>query len=1584
MPLLRKQPFERAKPPTGLKPENEVFHCEATNEVFTDYEAFFDRTILCNSLVWSCAITGKSNLTYEEAVESEEKAKKRISNLPRPLKKGLLWLTNKTKRGRLGEIVDDVYDWSKSRYFVGETVEAVIGNQWCESKITRVIAPSEAQIKADAEEITEVDKDGSPKKSEDNEITEVNKDGSPKKKCDTAEKAKIANPPDHLYKYEVEETEPDDEDMVELHVIEADDIKREKGLLTRDKLNLYLKNVVELDGVVFKLKSKGIKMYNLDTLKISDVFAAPEPEFEESIRKIGVMVNKKKGQFTLDGWATSNKGGEKKPSQEKKEKEKKVKPEPAPKPPKQTPEELEAEMKKLREAQAKYREEMRIKAEEMKKKRIEDKQKEKDRKAEEKRLVKEIMQEWNSRKEDLDIEDHKELPKPTPVRCRIPNHLVGDFLSIMEFLHSFSDILEVKDSYPGTGVTFAELESALVETEAPDGAFYDIVSFMLVTLFDLQLEEEEEARADTDKTATDELHEGITGKNHEIANAIRAATETYLYTKKHLGLTLREVHLDQWSITEVVRLHLESSGAYRGNNLRNWRYQQRGGWVLQDDPGFQFCMENPQILASLHEKSIFDLGVTEKTKILAVMMNQMLSFAGVRDEVDTRMENFFESRQELKDATTEENKRVKEIKAEEWNKVKEERQKLMEERLKEAENKKNEKEKKLKDDENKEGAEAKKEEEKKETPALTLTTRQQEAALVAKEKEEQDKVQEEEDLKVDWLEREGKLNKAIVDYQRGVAVQCLGRDRAFRRFWVFDSVPGVFVEHDDDLIGECREEPTPWNPEAVVEPLNEEQATKKAREMMEAKNEAVPASPSSDKENKSGLLVNSGPNLAVGEVGKTYSKKAPVLKQKVLGTSNGSLAVQKVEESKPMDTTESTEGAVVEAKIAPEHPPWGRCLANGVDCPVHSDILPRATWAFYSTMEEVDELVEGLNTRGIREGELKEKLLAERERIENRVKKIKVDQLVVGEEEVEELEKGQLQKVQDRRDKASKNAGTESVPMGTHLQDVVELSLRDQILELEEKIWVGTLGNLHVKNRDKWTHAIGDKKYEMGADSLVWGDENNDKVEKDALLGGDTRPGTPEKEGNKRESGASTSSNSEIRGLVRQMAAAILQVGQMLFDREKFLKEPLGENEKEKKKRLKREEDEKKRKELEGEVEEEEEEEEEDMEVEGKQAKVIMTAFKRWEKSLMSSVNLGQLFIHLTTLDNSIVWSKSIMNTKCKICRRKTDSDKMLLCDSCDNGHHLYCLKPKLKAIPSGDWFCPECKPKERVRSPKKKVRRTFSQTEDSDNEDQDETPAKKKGKGRKKIIESDDEPEEESPPPKKKGKGKKKIVESEDEEESEEELPKKRGGKKKAEVEKKGKGKKKGGLANLLGKRGAAKKAEKQMKGLDDTHEEENDEDSDIEDAGRRGRRTKKSQEENKENARSKSGKRARNLDDSFDLNVVVLEDLVKGLIKHKDGWPFDRPITKADAPDYHLCVRTPMDLDTIRIRLNDMHYTSNQDVINDIRLVFSNCISYNMDDAEEYGCAKRLEKFFDTQLKAQGLVDEEASKPKAKKRRF
>ena len=34
---------------------------------------------------------------------------------------------------------------------------------------------------------------------------------------------------------------------------------------------------------------------------------------------------------------------------------------------------------------------------------------------------------------------------------------------------------------------------------------------------------------------------------------------------------------------------------------------------------------------------------------------------------------------------------------------------------------------------------------------------------------------------------------------------------------------------------------------------------------------------------------------------------------------------------------------------------------------------------------------------------------------------------------------------------------------------------------------------------------------------------------------------------------------------------------------------------------------------------------------------------------------------------------------------------QIILCDKCDKGWHMFCLKPKMKKIPKGDWICPAC-----------------------------------------------------------------------------------------------------------------------------------------------------------------------------------------------------------------------------------------------------------------------------------------------------
>ena len=75
------------------------------------------------------------------------------------------------------------------------------------------------------------------------------------------------------------------------------------------------------------------------------------------------------------------------------------------------------------------------------------------------------------------------------------------------------------------------------------------------------------------------------------------------------------------------------------------------------------------------------------------------------------------------------------------------------------------------------------------------------------------------------------------------------------------------------------------------------------------------------------------------------------------------------------------------------------------------------------------------------------------------------------------------------------------------------------------------------------------------------------------------------------------------------------------------------------------------------------------------------TCLERWEESLLACTNLSQVFVHLNTLDQSVAWSKSVLNARCRLCKRKGDAEHMLLCDACDRGHHMYCLKPPIKEV---------------------------------------------------------------------------------------------------------------------------------------------------------------------------------------------------------------------------------------------------------------------------------------------------------------
>ncbi|PKU76940.1 histone-lysine N-methyltransferase ATXR6 [Dendrobium catenatum] len=45
----------------------------------------------------------------------------------------------------------------------------------------------------------------------------------------------------------------------------------------------------------------------------------------------------------------------------------------------------------------------------------------------------------------------------------------------------------------------------------------------------------------------------------------------------------------------------------------------------------------------------------------------------------------------------------------------------------------------------------------------------------------------------------------------------------------------------------------------------------------------------------------------------------------------------------------------------------------------------------------------------------------------------------------------------------------------------------------------------------------------------------------------------------------------------------------------------------------------------------------------------------------------------------------------CNKCHSGDCADELILCDGCDIGFHLFCLRPILACVPYGSWFCPSC-----------------------------------------------------------------------------------------------------------------------------------------------------------------------------------------------------------------------------------------------------------------------------------------------------
>ncbi|XP_029027103.1 tyrosine-protein kinase BAZ1B isoform X2 [Betta splendens] len=174
----------------------------------------------------------------------------------------------------------------------------------------------------------------------------------------------------------------------------------------------------------------------------------------------------------------------------------------------------------------------------------------------------------------------------------------------------------------------------------------------------------------------------------------------------------------------------------------------------------------------------------------------------------------------------------------------------------------------------------------------------------------------------------------------------------------------------------------------------------------------------------------------------------------------------------------------------------------------------------------------------------------------------------------------------------------------------------------------------------------------------------------------------------------------------------------------------------------------------------------------------VATAVEKWKTAIREAQTFSRMHVLLGMLDACIKWDMSAENARCKVCRKKVcrqrtsvvklvetrpksrqgssiqsarqtsvrqvyiqsgqlprprgDDEKLILCDECNKAFHLFCLRPALYRIPSGEWRCPACQPTVARRGSRS---RNYNQDTDED-EDEEES---------EEDSEEEDEDEEEN-----------------------------------------------------------------------------------------------------------------------------------------------------------------------------------------------------------------------------------------------
>lgn len=260
----------------------------------------------------------------------------------------------------------------------------------------------------------------------------------------------------------------------------------------------------------------------------------------------------------------------------------------------------------------------------------------------------------------------------------------------------------------------------------------------------------------------------------------------------------------------------------------------------------------------------------------------------------------------------------------------------------------------------------------------------------------------------------------------------------------------------------------------------------------------------------------------------------------------------------------------------------------------------------------------------------------------------------------------------------------------------------------------------------------------------------------------------------------------------------------------------------------------------------------------------ITSRLRTWRQALDRCRSAPQVCLCLHQLEKAIAWERSVTKVTCQVCRKGDNDDCLLLCDSCDRGCHMYCLRPKITQVPEGDWFCPTCVAQEESASPRSCKKRTrVKKRRYEDDSSDDEVTTRRSGGGGGMATRYKDAPAPSS-------------------------------------------------STRNSGEGGAAAK---------------------------RRRMT------------------TRNQPDLTFCEIILME-----MEAHADAWPFLEPVNPRLVPGYRRIIKNPMDFLTMRERLLQGGYCSCEEFAADAQLVFNNCEQFNEDTSEVGMAGHAMRRFFES----------------------